>query len=636
MDKKLDEFNPNENRNYQDDNRNAYFANNRGGHTLPPRGNSGYNNRRGGYRNREWESRDRPNFTHRNEYGDRRPPYNKYRNDNQYSDRYYGEQRRPPPRYYNDYNNNRNNNYNNSYRENNNPNFNRNFFNEEIEEFDEQIEIKKEKEKSVNEFKKKYGKIMEEFKILFINESLKEEQIIQILNNIISNPNLTIFEAMNSIYRQVHIIKTLNIKKENRQYGPNKDILYFEFEENMNKKNLVEVIQKYKIYKTEEEIQDKNNNEEEINLHFDNDNNEEIFNKEIIPNYFDKSWLYVDNFDKRRKLVKDEEGYFNYLPIMNPEGKLDNKDDDIYAKNENEISYHALFYKTQMCKECNISKDNKIETQLLCPYAHDILKDFRIIYKYTDEDTCKFMSLLLDSKLFIFQNYKNYIPMSLSPEFNIDTFKVHKCQLDEGICPNDYHVCPYYHKKSKVDDARRPPLLFGYSGGTGDICFNAKKKEYCPEKCLCGIFCRFIHNKNEFNYHWEHFRKEFDCKRPKKNGKCIYYKTCYGKHPKNEELINDEEKEEEEEVDFSVLDDDEDINKIEKKIKTQLNVAKSLRCRKCQNIKNKLCIFIECKHFCCFDCYRKIFRENKKKKETNNLCPFCYEKIKTIARFEFK
>ena len=371
-------------------------------------------------------------------------------------------------------------------------------------------------------------------------------------------------------------------------------------------------------------------------MHFDNDNNEEIFNKEIIPNYFDKSWLYVDNFDKRRKLVKDEEGYFNYLPIMNPEGKLDNKDDDIYAKNENEISYHALFYKTQMCKECNISKDNKIETQLLCPYAHDILKDFRIIYKYTDEDTCKFMSLLLDSKLFIFQNYKNYIPMSLSPEFNIDTFKVHKCQLDEGICPNDYHVCPYYHKKSKVDDARRPPLLFGYSGGTGDICFNAKKKEYCPEKCLCGIFCRFIHNKNEFNYHWEHFRKEFDCKRPKKNGKCIYYKTCYGKHPKNEELINDEEKEEEEEVDFSVLDDDEDINKIEKKIKTQLNVAKSLRCRKCQNIKNKLCIFIECKHFCCFDCYRKIFRENKKKKETNNLCPFCYEKIKTIARFEFK
>ena len=131
MDKKLDEFNPNENRNYQDDNRNAYFANNRGGHTLPPRGNSGYNNRRGGYRNREWESRDRPNFTHRNEYGERRPPYNRYRNDNQYSDRYYGEQRRPPPRYYNDYNNNRNNNYNNYYMRQNHfqyPNYNPNAF----------------------------------------------------------------------------------------------------------------------------------------------------------------------------------------------------------------------------------------------------------------------------------------------------------------------------------------------------------------------------------------------------------------------------------------------------------------------------------------------------------------------------
>ena len=642
MEKKLDDFNPNENRNQQDNDKNAFFINNRGGHTIPSRSDQNYNNNRGGYRNYNQNYSDRPNFNRRNDYDGRRPYNNRFRNENQYSDRfrsdnqyserfrYNGDQRRPPR--YNDYYNRNNNNY---YRDNRefNPNFNRNSYRDEInEQYDEQQEIQKEKEKFLEEFKKKYSEIIECLKILFVNESLKEDQIIQILTSIKSNTNMTIFEAMNSIYRQVHIIKTLSLNKENRKYDPDKDVLDFEYEKEMNKLNLIEIIEKYKIYKTEDEIQYKDINDEEINIHIGN-NNEEILNKEIIPNAFEKSWLYYDDFDKRRQLFKDDLGYYNYLPIKNPEGNSDNKDEnDIYAKNDNEINYHILFYKTQMCKECDVSNN---ELQLLCPYAHDILKDFRIIYKYKDEDVCKFMCLLNNSNLFIFQNYKNYIPMSLSSEFDINTFKVHRCQLDEDSCPNDYHLCPYYHKKSEVDEARRPPLLFGYSGSTGDLCFNSKRKVYRPDKCICGIFCKFVHNKNEFNYHWEHFRKEFDCKRPKKNGKCIYYKTCYGKHPKKEEMLTDsEEEEKEEEVDFAELDNDEDIKKIEKKVESQFKVAKNIRCRMCQNIREKLCLFTQCKHFCCLDCYKKYYRENKKNK--NILCPFCSKEIKTIAKFEFK
>ena len=238
------------------------------------------------------------------------------------------------------------------------------------------------------------------------------------------------------------------------------------------------------------------------------------------------------------------------------------------------------------------------------------------------------MILLQDSNLFSFKNYLNYIPMSLKPEFNIDTFKVHKCQLDEA-CPNDYHICPYYHKSEKVDEQRRPPTLFGYMGSAGDLCFNQRKKVYCPDKCPCGIFCRFVHSKNEFNYHQDHFRKEFDCKREKnKYGKCIYINTCYGKHPK-EEYNKINIKEEEEKIDSNEIENDEDINNAKEKINKIFNIAKAFRCRKCQNIESNLCYFTQCKHFVCVKCYKKMYKHNKKiNSEKQNLkCPFCDKEI---------
>ena len=615
----IDNFDPNRNYTQQDRGTNPFFAN-RGGHTFSgPRPNFTHRSYNNNYQVPDFNNRNgRPHFYNsnynNNEYRDQRPrPY--------YNNRNYGRD---------NYNNNYYNRggYNTDRRYNNNPNFNREYNRENNynNENEEEREAKLEKERILSEFRKKYSTIIEALKILFINESLKEEQIIDILQTIKSNPNLTIFEAMNSIYRQVQIIKTLSLDKSNRQYGPNQDILEFEFDKNLNKENLKEVIKKYKIYKSEEEIPDKENNEEEIEINFDSiKDKKEVYKKEKKDN-MNKYWFYIDDFDKRRKLTKDEEGYFNYLPLMNPEGNQNSKDeDDIYAKNENEILYHALFYKTQMCKECNIDQDKK-DLQLLCPYSHDILKDFRIIYKYTDEDVCKFMILLQSSNLFSFQNYLNYIPMSLSPKFNIDTFKVHKCQLDEEACPNDYHICPYYHKKAKVDEMRRPPSLFGYSGSTGDICFDSKKKVYCPEKCPCGIFCRFLHSKNEFNYHQDHFRKEFDCKRKKdRNNKCVFIRTCYGKHPENE-YKEESEEEKEEEIEEEEIEKDEDIQDSEKKGKNALNVAKAFRCRKCQYIESVITYFKNCKHFMCLKCFKKLFKE--KKKEGKNLeCPFCGKEI---------
>ena len=461
-------------------------------------------------------------------------------------------------------NNVRNKEYNRYYNKNNKRitevndienNFNRPQNNmEENPEYQMQKEAMYEKEKSLNDFKKKYREIIEAIKVLFINEQLEEKEIIEIIKNIISNPTLTIFEALNLIEREVKIIKTLQFVKseQKRQYGPNKDILEPEFEPYFPKNNLRKVIQKYKVYEKDD--------------------------SETFP---DEQWFFIGDFDRRRRLTKDEMGYFNYLPLLcqNPNDKND-KEYSIYAKNDNEVLYHYLFYKTLMCKYCDLSNEFGQGNEL-CPYAHNILTDFRIIYDYKNEEISKFMLLLLKSKLFHFENYLNHIPMSLSPNFNIETFKIHKCQLDDkeidkeddidDNCPNDYHLCPYYHKSIDGDDQRRPPLLFGYLGNPGDLCFDEKKKKYCPKKCKCGIFCHYLHNKNEYNYHRDHFGKEYECKRKKIKGKCIYYKTCYGIHStdSDNEKSNEEEEEEEEDEEKTQkeIENDENIKEEKKKIK---------------------------------------------------------------------
>ena len=615
----LDNLNLNQRDNYRgnEDGKNPYFMRNNG---YNGGYNAGYNNRKQFGNN---NNRNNNYYQPRNNYQGERLHFggggNEENKRNYNGGGYYEKNYGHKGSYYkNDYYggyDRRNGGNNNNYKRNwvgyeKNDNFNRPENNKEENEANQMIkEAMYEKEKDLKEFKKTNKDIIESFKILFVNEGLKEEEIIEIIKNINTYPSLTIFEAMNLIEREVKIIKTLQFvhSGQKREYGPNKDILEPEFEPYFPKKNLREVIQKYKTYKK----------------------NSENTNEKIVP----EEWLYIDDSDQRRQLIKDELGYFNYLPILNPNNS-DEKENIIYARNDNELTYHYLFYKTLMCKYCDLSDEQEQENNL-CPYAHNILNDFRIIYDYKNEEISKFMLLLLDSKLFHFENYLNYIPMSISPEFNLDTFKVHKCQLDKS-CPTDYHLCPYYHKSVEGDEQRRPPLLFGYCGNPGDICFNEKKKKYCPKKCKCGIFCHYLHNKNEYNYHLDHFRKEYKCKRKKIKGKCIYYKTCYGIHPNgsdNENSDNEEEEEEEEEDEKKMqeeIDNDEKIIENKKEVDNSLVHAKIFRCRKCQNVDDngKLIFFMKCNHFLCVKCFKKIYAElksgkKKNKKEAILTCPFC-------------
>jgi len=157
---------------------------------------------------------------------------------------------------------------------------------------------------------------------IFFEYEIKEEEIIQIIKTIISYPNLTIFETMNLIYREVQIFKTIHSidsSGKNRKYIPEDDI-FEDFDDKNIKEELKNVIKNYKVY-------EKNNN-------------------------LEKYWLYINDSDKRRKLLKDEKGLYNYIPLLNKNSNYNINDNDcIYAKNENEILYHSLYYKTILCKE---------------------------------------------------------------------------------------------------------------------------------------------------------------------------------------------------------------------------------------------------------------------------------------------
>ena len=481
---------------------------------------------------------------------------------------------------YNDYNN-KNKDYNNKNKDYNNE--------EDHDYYDIKKQLKYERQKFFNDFKEKYNKIIIELGNVFNNE-IEEEKIIEILINITSSPSLTIFEAMNLIYREVTIWQNFiyNTKKINRRYGPESDIFEEKTISDSIQINLIKVIQNYKIYNENEKLK--------------------------------KNWLYINHLDKRRKILKDENGFYNYLPIIKYSHYKNT--DDIYAKNENEVLYHFLFYKTLICKHCDLTQENS-EIYELCPYAHNILRDFRIIYDYQDENIINFMKLLFDSNLFKFENYLKYIPRDLS-QFNFDSFKVHQCMLDSD-CPKDYQLCPYYHKSIEKDKMRRPQSLFRYSGIRCSKCFNEKKGKFYPKKCILGIFCPFCHNENEYNYHNEHFRKEEECKNKKINGKCKYYKTCYKIHSSKFSDNDDSEEEEEEIEEKDIIEDDGEILKLTENINCSVKIGRYFECRNCCFISSigQICYFIECNHFICFKCFKSIYRTKNK----IVLCPFCNKQL---------
>ena len=279
-----------------------------------------------------------------------------------------------------------------------------------------------------------------------------------------------------------------------------------------------------------------------------------------------------------------------------------------------------------MCKQCDLSKENNEENEL-CPYAHNILKDFRIIFNYKEESIRDFMSLLFKSNLFNFENYLKYIPMDISSKFNLNTFKVHKCPKDKE-CQINYHKCPYYHTNISEDEPRRPPSLFKYSNTPCNKYYDRLIEKYYRNYCIFGIFCQFLHNQNEDNYHPNNYIKNLKTKKLM-NTISKYYKACYEieneKSENDKKDINNNKKEFEKE-----RKKDENLEKIKKNVEKSLEIGKIMICRLCNNIpiNGDLCFFIKCKHYLCFKCFKYLNKEKKKEKNDKLLCPFCGEELK--------
>ena len=437
------------------------------------------------------------------------------------------------------------------------------------------------KDNEQDDFNIKYKEIIEKLYLLFKND-INERQSSRIIKILIGIPCLTIFEAFNLIYREIQIIKTISNNETNieenmiilENKNSDKNIYVYEPEE-FNK-----IIEKYKIKS------DDNNLEE--------------------------SWKPINEYDERRKIkINKNNNIYNYLPIKPEYIYLENNNKkELYSKNENEYLYHPLFYKTIMCHYCkNTNNSNKF----LCPYSHDIQKDFRIIYDYQNDDICKFLNFLYNNKLLSFINHLNYIPIE-PIKFEPNQFKIFKCPFKK--CPVDKHLCPFYHSS---EEQRRPPLLFRYN--VDDKCFDEKNKKYKVEECPLGIFCYAIHSQYEYNYHPKIFRKEIECKKEKINGHCKYIKTCYGKHPEEEYEIY--KKELEEDNTKKIISEDEDIKKIKEKMESINNICECLKCRNCNKMANKgrIKYLCECKHFLCKKCFEEIYNEGDK------ICPFCENKI---------
>ena len=559
-------------------------------------------------RGRFYNNYSRPYFGPREDYNNRNDRRNNYGYERRY-DRGYDHGPRYPNDRFNQNNYDREMNYYNNRRDQYN--------------YQENNENDEEKEKLEDEknLKAKYDSFIDKIENAFFGLVTKEE-IFNIIKSLIKMPSLTIFEAMNFIYREVKIYQSLTYYKTNSDKSASVDGDIFEnkYPEEYVTNNFNDIIEKYKRNKNDES----------------NDNKENSY------------YLYEDEIaDKRREITKNKDGIYNYLPIMkdniiniNEEEKKRFENLSIFANNENEINFHPLFYKTLICNFCKNDEDKNYLIEPLCPYSHDIQKEFRIIYDYKDRSICELMKALSNSNLFTFENYLKYIPKKLHFEKkDLINFKVHKCLLDKD-CPNDYHLCPFYHE-SKGDAARRPPLLFRYSSEICEYCFDKNQKRYIVENCPYGDFCNNIHNKNEYNYHEDHFRKKYKCTRNPK-GKCPFIKTCYGMHNSDEENgdeseENNDEKEEENEEEKEINTDeenleDEEIAEKKEKIEKIIKISKNFRCRMCNSLKPDICFFLDCNHFLCLSCFKKYNNNLKKaKKEKKNekglICPFCSKEL---------
>ena len=190
---------------------------------------------------------------------------------------------------------------------------------------------------------------------------------------------------------------------------------------------------------------------------------------------------------------------WNYIPKLC--NKLENCPKGInctHSHTKEEISFHPLVYKLQLCQYQNSPK-SYCSNGDLCSFAHG-------------ESDMRSRRLI-------------------SSEFKVETYKTSECP---SHCTEP--DCLYFHNPQ---ERRRSPEKFAYSSSPCASSFNSSSN-LCPNKDKCN----FSHNSNEVNYHPQRYQK-FICK----NIQCKvpFCSFIHTKNPdaqgKREELSLSEDKE---------------------------------------------------------------------------------------------
>ena len=395
----------------------------------------------------------------------------------------------------------------------------------------------------------------------------------------------TIFEIMNQIHREISIQITLNeADNKNKNYllpiDPYEIIDPF-----YNNPEHIKVMKYYHVYKESD--------------------------KKKLPPFIQSilkpDFIYTNESNRRRKVVKYPEGSFNYIPIR-CENRACKNEECIYSHTDIEMSFHPLFYKT---------KYNSNNKGLLEKTASDLLEDFRIIYNYKNPNIINLIKLLEEQKI-AKTTYRDYYKNKIN-SFKLETFKTIECpSVKSGItCQKDSHLCYFYHNNA---ERRRPPTLYRY---TNELCPDQTYKDNgrIRNKCKNEDFCNKCHSRYEYYYHKLFFGKAMTCLRPKKKGRCIFEETCYAYHPYKEPGYKKTKEEKIQEKKDEIMD------KLNEEYELLNGLINQYKCQSCGKFNKKFIYYllVKCNHIICCKC----FKENDKKK-----CPKCKTKLDLDSKEE--
>ena len=440
--------------------------------------------------------------------------------------------------------------------------------------------------KTLNKIIAEYNVIINEMKNSF--PGITQLECASVFKKIKQGSSQTIFEIMNQIHREISIQITLNeADNKNKNYllpiDPYEIIDPF-----YNNPEHIKVMKYYHVYKESD--------------------------KKKLPPFIQSilkpDFIYTNESNRRRKVVKYPDGSFNYIPIR-CENRACKNEECIYSHTDIEMSFHPLFYKT---------KYNSNNKGLLEKTASDLLEDFRIIYNYKNPNIINLIKLLEEQKI-AKTTYRDYYKNKIN-SFKLETFKTIECpSVKSGItCQKDSHLCYFYHNNA---ERRRPPTLYRY---TNELCPDQTYKDNgrISNKCKNEDFCNKCHSRYEYYYHKLFFGKAMTCLRPKKKGRCIFEETCYAYHPYKEPGYKKTKEEKIQEKKDEIMD------KLNEEYELLNGLINQYKCQSCGKFNKKFIYYllVKCNHIICCKCFDKAKKKEKKK------CPKCKTKLDLDSKEE--